>query len=86
MSLLYADASVAVAVHPVRGQQRITLTGNIINNADKVVFLITGSSKSSVLNQIIHRKQNFKDFPASYIHAYSAPADFYLDKAAASEL
>jgi len=86
MSLLYADASVAVAVHPVSGQQRITLTGNVISNAEKVVFLITGSSKSSVLQQIIHRKQNFKDFPTSYIHAYSAPADFYLDKAAAVEL
>ena len=86
MSLLHSDSAVAVSTHPVSGQKRITLTGNIINNAEKVVFLITGSSKSSVLQQIIRRKQSFKDFPTSYIHAHSLPADFYLDKAAAMEL
>jgi 6-phosphogluconolactonase/glucosamine-6-phosphate isomerase/deaminase len=51
-----------------------------------VVFLITGVSKSSVLDQIIHKKKDFKEFPASYIHAQTTNADFYLDKAAAEKL
>lgn len=86
LSLLTSESTVAVAVHPMTGQKRITLTGNIINHAEKVFFIITGSSKSSVLQKIVHRKQDFKDFPATYIHAHSFPADFYLDNAAAIKL
>ena len=86
MSLLYSNSSVAVSEHPVSGQKRITLTGNIINHAEKVVFLITGESKSSVLEQIIHKNNSFKEFPASYIHAQTTNAEFYLDKAAAEKL
>ena len=86
MTLLHSDHFVVVSMHPVSSQKRITLTGQIINQADEVVFLITGSSKADVLNHIIHRKSNFENYPASYIHAQSVPAQFYLDKAAAEKL
>ena len=86
MNLLHSELFVSVSMHPVSNQKRITLTGQIINQADEVVFLITGSSKADVLNQIIHRKSNFENYPASYIHAQSVPAQFYLDKAAAEKL
>jgi 6-phosphogluconolactonase len=86
MSLLNSDDAVAVAVHPTSGQKRITLTGKVINQAEQVVFLITGSSKAAVLKQVIQRTKDFKKFPASYIQSYSGPAEFYLDKAAAAEL
>lgn len=86
LSLLHSESTVAVAVHPLSGQKRITLTGNIINHAEKVVFLINGVSKSSVLQQIILRESSFAKFPASYINSFSGKADFYLDKAAAEEL
>ena len=86
MSLLNSDDAVAVAVHPTSGQKRITLTGKVINQAEQVVFLITGSSKAAVLKQVIQRTKDFKKFPSSYIQSYSGPAEFYLDKAAAAEL
>ncbi len=86
MGLLHSDSTVTVSVHPVSGQKRITLTGNVINQAEHVIFLITGSSKSTVLKQIIQRKNKFSDFPASYIQSHSGPAEFYLDQAAAAEL
>ncbi|MEI6755074.1 MAG: 6-phosphogluconolactonase [Paludibacter sp.] len=84
LNLLQYESTVAVTVHPSSGQKRITLTGNIINGADSVVFLITGSSKSSVLRQIIQHESGFEQYPASYIQSGSVA--FYLDKAAASEL
>ncbi len=84
LSLLQAETTVAVAVHPSSGQKRITLSGNIINAAVQVVFLITGSSKSSVLRQIIQHESGFEQYPASYIQ--SSKVAFYLDKAAASQL
>ena len=86
LSLLHSELFVAVSMHPVTNQKRITLTGQILNHSDEVIFLITGSSKAGVLNQIIHRKTNFENYPASYIHAQSVPAQFYLDKAAAEKL
>ena len=86
MNLLHSELIVTVSMHPVSNQKRITLTGQIINQADDVVFLITGSSKADVLNHIIHRNSNFENYPASYIHAQSVPAQFYLDKAAAEKL
>jgi len=86
LSLLHSESTVEVAVHPLSGQKRITLTGSIINHAEKVVFLITGLTKAPVLYQIIHQKSPFEKYPASYIHSFSNPADFYLDKEAAKEL
>ena len=84
LSLLQTETTVAVAVHPSSGQKRITLTGSIINAAVQVIFLITGSSKSSVLRQIIQHESGFEQYPASYIQSGSVA--FYLDKAAANEL
>jgi 6-phosphogluconolactonase len=86
MSLLHAQQTVAVAVHPTSGQKRITLTGNVINHAEQVIFLVTGLAKSTVLRQIFKREPDFKNYPASYIHSQCGAASFYLDKAAANEL
>jgi len=86
LSLIHSDQFVAVSIHPVSNQKRITLTGQIINQADDVIFLITGASKAEILKQIIHKEQDFRNYPASYIHAHSVPAHFYLDKTAAGKL
>lgn len=86
LSLLSSEQFVAIATHPVSGQKRITLTGMTINQANEVVFFITGASKAEVLRQIINREPVFQQYPAAYIHAQSGAAAFYLDKAAAKEL
>lgn len=86
LSLLHSESLVATAVHPVSGQKRITLTGPIINQADEVIFLITGETKANVLHQISNRLPGFETYPTSYIHANSDPAKFYLDKAAAGNI
>ena len=86
LSLLYSEQLVAVSVHPVSNQKRITLTGQLIVQADDVVFLITGASKAPVLKQIIHHEPDFENYPASYMHAHAVPAHFYLDNAAAEKL
>ena len=86
LSLIHSDQFVAVSMHPVTNQKRITLTGQIINQADDVIFLITGHSKAKVLKKIITHDTDFDNYPASYIHAQSFPAQFYIDKAAAEKL
>jgi len=86
MSLLHSKMAVAVGVHPKSAQKRITLTGPTIQQAHQVIFLITGSSKSAILRQIIHREKSCEKYPAFHIANDSDSVVFYLDKAAAREL
>ena len=82
LDLLDVHETVAVATHPATGQQRITLTGNVINQSTHVVFFVTGSSKASVLSQIINHGPLYQHYPASYIHSQTGTAEFYVDKSA----
>jgi len=69
-----------VATHPQSQQQRITLTGPVINQAKKVVFLITGAGKANVLGEVLGKRGDFESYPASHIDADDVC--FYLDEAA----
>jgi 6-phosphogluconolactonase len=86
MNLLHSHLSVSVGVHPTSGQSRVTLTGKTINQAEQVVFLITGDSKAKILKKIIHNEPSSDKFPASFVHSNTESTDFYLDKAAAANL
>lgn len=86
LSLLNTESIVEVGIHPESGQKRITLTGGTINQAESLVFMITGNSKKKVLSQIIHKDIASTAYPAAYVHSSSGIADFYLDKIAASNL
>ena len=73
-----------VATHPESGQQRITLTGPVINAAKRVAFLITGESKADVLSLVLSQTGDYAKFPTSHIHPVELR--FYLDAAAAYKL
>ena len=70
-----------VSEHPKTGQKRITLTGRVVNNADNIVFLVTGDQKASALSQVIY--DNNKDLPASLVRPYHGLLEWYLDASAA---
>lgn len=86
VSLLNSDKFVAVSTHPVSGQQRITLTGTIINAARRVVFLITGASKAPIIGQLINQVPDIEKYPAAHIHSADGLTEFYLDKDAAKDI
>ncbi|MDP4292329.1 MAG: 6-phosphogluconolactonase [Bacteroidota bacterium] len=74
-----------VATHPKSGQQRITLTGPVINNAKDIVFIVTGSAKSRIVAEIIH--DNGKaGFPASLVKPVKGKLTWLLDEEAAKLL
>ncbi|MGB3800094.1 MAG: 6-phosphogluconolactonase [Lewinella sp.] len=86
MALLTSDKICAVATHPESGQQRVTLTGPVIDASDEVIFLITGGSKTLRVAQIINREQLADTFPAAHIQPTSGELHWFLDRAAASEV
>ncbi|MFZ4581677.1 MAG: 6-phosphogluconolactonase [Paludibacter sp.] len=86
LSLIDSELSVAVNVNPYTLQKRITLTGNTINNAHQIVFMITGENKSKILKEIIQKKPTASNYPAAHIATLKGKVDFYVDKTAASLL
>ncbi len=72
-----------IAFHPVTNQKRITITGRIINNADSVVFLVTGNNKAPIVEKIIRKSKSAVKFPASYILPSEGSLSWYLDNEAA---
>lgn len=85
MSLLNVANAVAVSTHPASGQKRITLTGQVINSAADVLFLVTGGSKAPVLHDIFTSSGDYRHYPATFIHAANRPAVFFTDRDAMGE-
>jgi len=81
MNLLTSENWCEVAIHPVSGQKRITLTGKILNNAKKVVFISTGESKAKIVKNIIVGA--FTEYPASHINPINGEIIWILDQGAA---
>ena len=71
-----------VAVQPHSGQKRVTLTGRVINNALKICFIATGSSKADRLAEIWGNKEKANLLPAAHIHPEGGLLAWYVDKAA----
>ncbi len=84
IELLNVEPYCAVAEHPSSGQKRITFTGKVINNAEEVVFLSTGSKKSEIIHEIIDLKQT--QYPATHIQPSSNNLTWLIDKDAAKDL
>ena len=83
MFLLYADANCAVAVHPLSGQRRITLTGKPLISARRITFMVTGSSKALRVKEIVHDEPASRQYPARYVKPLRGRLEWFLDKEAA---
>lgn len=79
MDLLESDHICEVATHPVSGQKRVTLTGEVINSASKICFLVTGKEKATRLKEIVSRSSDASLLPAFHIKN----AHWYVDLAVA---
>lgn len=84
--LFHSDKLFEVAMHPETGQQRITATGKLINHARRVVFLVTGEAKASVLAKILIKTGDWEMLPASMVHPHHGELYWLLDEGAASKL
>ena len=69
------------AFHPSTYQKRITLTGRTLNNAQRIIFLVTGENKAGIISSIFSGAEE-KNYPASQIKPDNGTLKWYLDKAA----
>jgi len=82
LNLFNSEKICEVASHPFTGQKRITLTGKVINNADAIFFIVTGSSKAVIVEQIFKEDPLSVNYPATYIKPFHGSLTWLLDKKA----
>ena len=80
--LLYSDRICDTAIHPVSGQKRVTITGKVINNADAIIFIVTGQDKADIVSKIIGKRAEAVMFPASHIFSVRGNTTWLLDEEA----
>lgn len=80
--LLKAEEICAVAEHPVSKQKRITLTGEVINNAENVFFLVIGENKAERIAEIMNDEENAENLPAYHIQPKKGKLIWYIDEPA----
>lgn len=77
---------VAATSSPIGIPHRLTMTLPLLNAAETVVFLVTGSSKASVLRRVLADRETAAPLPASQIRPANGRLVWYVDRAAASAL
>jgi 6-phosphogluconolactonase len=65
---------------------RITLTKNIVNHSNHIVFIISGSDKANALHQVLVGEKNPDLYPSQVIIPTQGELHFFVDEAAASKL
>lgn len=71
-----------VTVGSKAGQPRITLTVPVINQAQCILFLVTGTNKQAALTQIFAENADAAQFPARLIQPINGKLSWLLDAAA----
>lgn len=87
MKLWDEKKTCVVAEHPTSKMKRISITGRVVNNAQYVVFLVTGKNKAAKVKEIIKDRELFiKKYPAARVEPTNGYLYWFLDEEAASEL
>jgi 6-phosphogluconolactonase len=84
IELLDSRKSCEVSAHPVSGQLRITVTGKVLAQAARLVFVVTGGPKARIVAEILGRKAGYKAYPAGLVHSMRDDVEWWLDSDAAS--
>jgi 6-phosphogluconolactonase len=85
LELFSSEKICEVTVHPVTGQKRITITGRVINNAERITFLATGKKKAPIVEKMFKKDPLALNYPAGYTVPVFGQLTWMLDKEAARE-
>lgn len=84
--LFKSEKLFVVAEHPDTGQQRISMTGKLINHASSIVFLVTGAKKATILRNITDEREEQTLYPASLVQPEDGKLIWLVDTEAAKYL
>ena len=85
-SVIQEEKSWAVSFYlKAQDMQRITLTKNIVNNADHIVFMISGKDKAHAVHEVLEGERNPDLYPSQVISPTQGELHFFLDEAAAAQ-
>ncbi len=76
----------AVSENPGIAHKRITMTMPVLNHAKRVMFMVSGTSKADVVDQILNQKEKGKFLPASRVKPVNGDIIWFLDRNAAARL
>lgn len=83
--LIYTENNLcAVSTNPGTNQKRVTLTLKLINNSNRISFLVTGMNKAKIVYEIISGKTSAEKYPASHVNNKNGILEWWLDDESAS--
>jgi 6-phosphogluconolactonase len=65
-----------------QNMHRITLTAPIVNAARCVAFLVSGKSKTTAINNVLHKQYNPEEYPSQIIKPTNGELHWFVDEAA----
>ena len=81
MNLWNSSNMCVVASHPKTRQRRISLSGQTINGAKNVAFLVTGAPKNKIVQAVIEDNEKAHDkYPAAKVQPVSGNLIWFLDE------
>ena len=86
LELFEEEKICSASQHPLTGQNRITLTGRVLNNASIVCFLVTGSKKAQRIAEIMNDDEAAKLLPAYYISPNNGKLIWFIDEDAGAKI
>ncbi|HIF9195610.1 TPA: 6-phosphogluconolactonase [Photobacterium damselae] len=75
-----------IATHPESGQKRISKTARLLENADRITYLVLGEGKAKILKEISEHSADELPYPAAKIQTQFGQTEWFLDSAAAQLL
>lgn len=83
----YDDRYCVVTQHPQTKMKRVSFTGQVINNARNVVFLVTGKGKAEMVRRIVQEPEKYEAlYPAALVKPTQGELHWFLDEEAAALL
>ncbi len=67
LDLFDLDVPVCESKNPNTGQLRVTITGKVINHAEKIYCLVTGMNKAKILDDVFKNHAGSENYPISYV-------------------
>ena len=81
MNLWDSSNMCVVATHPETRQRRISLSGQTINAAKNVAFLVTGAPKNKIVQAVIEDNEKAQEkYPAAKVQPTSGNLFWFLDE------